>query len=252
MLAQIVGAGVMAPLNLFIHYICSPIELFKATDRRMTRMRYTPLIGPVILAVYLLPFYGMYFHPDLDLRQTFLFLWQLYPVGIAVALFALARLRADTNEFDKVHVPLRDLPYVRTTVGAASLIAAGGWVANWATSPFSLPEAWLPSALPASTADLTAFTGQFLRWDGCSFFGSHIVWLLLLFGDMRAAGMIAVGPWRMALYAAAGTIALGPGATVGLLWLWREEILATRRHKDAVTEQSVARLHAPGIMNGKA
>ena len=53
-------------------------------------------------------------------------------------------------------------------------------------------------------------------------------------------------------------VLVGPGATAGLAWLWREEILINKRHWGALTEETVrirdARLHVGGRggVNGKA
>ena len=39
------------------------------------------------------------------------------------------------------------------------------------------------------------------------------------------------------LLAVIAVVGLGPGAAVGLGWLWREELLTKRRHQAAVTEK---------------
>ena len=68
--------------------------------------------------------------------------------------------------------------------------------------------------------------------------GACFLWLLYLFGDMKKAGMVE-DSWLSILMKGAATLLLaGPGVTVGLGWLWRERILATRWHKDAVVSRA--------------
>jgi hypothetical protein len=69
------------------------------------------------------------------------------------------------------------------------------------------------------------------------------VWLAFLFWDMQKAGMLKEGWLRTVLMGCVLVPLVGPGATLGIGWLFREQILATRRHKDALTPESVARLH---------
>ncbi|KAK3307212.1 uncharacterized protein B0T15DRAFT_167512 [Chaetomium strumarium] len=58
------------------------------------------------------------------------------------------------------------------------------------------------------------------------------VWLL---GAPRVAGLSVLGSVGSDRAGLVSVLAVGPGATLGLGWLWREHILASRRHKDALT-----------------
>lgn len=155
---------------------------------------------------------------------------------------------------DKVHRPLRDLGVMRGYVGGVSLWAAGVWwwtlgacfssdgggggLAAW--REVFVPGGLLSGSMPGG---LVEFAGVFLRWDEVFAMGSHLVWLGYLFWDLRAAGMLREGWLRVMGMGVVSVFVVGPGATVGLGWLWREQILATRRHKDALTPESVGRLH---------
>ena len=88
----------------------------------------------------------------------------------------------------------------------------------------------------------------------------------LRFRDLKAVDMTRAGWPAIVLGALAATVAVGPGATVGLGWLWREQLLATRKMKGAVTAESFdpskamraaggtvkANGHANGRANGHA
>jgi hypothetical protein len=88
---------------------------------------------------------------------------------------------------------------------------------------------------------------ELLRWDEIFAFGSHLVWLGYLFWDLAVAGMLREGWLRVVGLGVVSLLAFGPGATIGMGWLWREQILATRRHKYALTPESVGRLHGEAI-----
>jgi hypothetical protein len=61
----------------------------------------------------------------------------------------------------------------------------------------------------------------------------------LLFNDLKAAEMVSETWSRLVAYAAVGTFLAGPGAVVGGAWLWREEILASKRAAGAVVENRI-------------
>lgn len=183
--------------------------------------------------------------PTLETRQDLLYLWQLYPVWLALAVWGIGRLFVkDTVASDKLYATQRDLPVMRVYLGAASALAAGVWVWTvWLSGSGGLTGVFVPEGLPRSMPSFEAFAGQFLRWDEVFGFGSHLLWLGYLFWDLAAAGMLREGWFTAIGLGLISVLLVGPGATLGLGWLWREHILATRRHKDALTPESVGRLH---------
>jgi hypothetical protein len=242
MLGQLIGIGLAAPLYAFIHYTLSPIENFSALDQRLTHTRTTFAALPAVLLTYLFPFYLMLVWPDLAARQALLYVWQLYPVWLALAVWGIGRVCfADEMETDKVSRTQRDLPVMRWYVGGLVVLAAGVWW--WSAWEFGLREVFVPVGLPRSMGDFGEFAAQLLRWDQVFGMGSLLVWLGYLFWDLRAAGMLREGWFRVAGLGLVSLLVGGPGATIGMGWLFREHILATRRHKYALTPESVGRLH---------
>ncbi|KAH7175113.1 uncharacterized protein B0J16DRAFT_349566, partial [Fusarium flagelliforme] len=67
-------------------------------------------------------------------------------------------------------------------------------------------------------------------------FTATFIWLAYLFWDIKHAGMLQTNWLKIYTYAACTIVMLGPGATAGLGWLWREDVITNKRHKAAVTE----------------
>ncbi|KAK0614945.1 hypothetical protein B0T17DRAFT_372787 [Bombardia bombarda] len=240
---QIVGLGVLAPFYFFLHYILSPIGNFQVTGQRLTRMHYTAAVLPAVVIGYYVPFYSLYFWPELGTRQGWLFLWQLYPITTSISFLAISRLFADTAARDSLHAPKRDLPLIRAYVGTAVTLAAGAWVWAWFWSltegGASMAAIFIPTASPQSTsvASLTRFNELFLQYDHIFVIGTALVWQAYLFGDLKAAGAVQVSWPSLFLRGAASLLVLGPGATLGLGWLWREHVVASRAVNSAAAKK---------------
>jgi len=243
--SQFLGVGVISPLYYLLHYILSPIEAFKASDMRLTRIAYTKSILPTLILVYYLPLYFSFFTPSLADRISWNFLWQLFPVWTSlIASQFLFRLSKDTTKTDRIDAVTRDLPVIRTTIGLLVFQSAVVWLYTLYKASFSyqtvLDIVLPPMHSPQDAPDLITFAGEFLRFDSAFLFGNTFLWLGYLFWDIKHAGMLSVGWARIVGYAVAGVVLLGPGAAAGLGFLWREELLATRRHWGAVTEEKAS------------
>ncbi|KAK0618981.1 hypothetical protein B0T14DRAFT_518347 [Immersiella caudata] len=239
--SQFIGVGVISPLYYLLHYTLSPIEKFKAADMRLTRIAYTKSILPAVILTYQMPLYLSFFTPRFEDRVAWNFFWQLYPLWLSpVASHLFFRLFDDTTKHDRIHNVTRDLKTIRTTIGLLSAQSALFWVYTIVKSNFSFStlaaEILPPLHSPQTAPDLVTFAGEFLRFDQAFLFGSTLLWLGYLFWDTKHAGMLSMGWGKILGYAVVSLVALGPAATVGLGFLWREEILATRRHWAAMTE----------------
>ncbi|KAL2132247.1 hypothetical protein VTI74DRAFT_4042 [Chaetomium olivicolor] len=245
---QVLGLGLVSPFYCLLHYVLSPIEKFRSLDLRLTNTRYSYASLPAVLLTFLLPFYlSVHWPGALATRQQFLYMWQLYPVWMSIALWAGSKMRRDTMTEDKLCRTEADIRVMRWYVGGASVLGAVVW---WWAAWFGeggVKAVFVPGGLPRRFGTLTEFTGDFLRWDEVFSFAAHLLWLGYLFWDLRVAGMLREGWLSVVMMGLVSLVVVGPGATVGLGWLWREHILATRRHKDALTPESVGRLHGKAV-----
>jgi hypothetical protein len=240
------GIGVVGPVYFALHYISARIANFKALDHRLTNLAYTRTVLPVLVVAFYIPHYLCYFSADLATRHSAAWIWQLSPAWISGLQILLSKtVSPDTIETDKVDAPTRDLPTIRYTVGACVVLASTVWLSVLARSPFSLATIFLPP-LGAQTTGWISTARVILQVDHVVCWTSALLWLSYLFADMKYAGMVTQSWATIFAGVALSSLALGPGATFGLGWLWREDILVTKKHKGAVVR---GRITSPGVAN---
>lgn len=233
-LAQLFGFGVVGPVYFGLHYVASQIANFKASDHRLTDLAYTRTILPVLVVAFYVPLYLGYYAPSFNTRYAGLFIWQLFPVWISLSQLLLAKtVMPSTMQYDRLHAPKQDILTIRYTVGFTIALASLVWIYTVTRSPFSLLQILEPEWTNSQTS-WTDCVRNVLQYDYAFVWTSCFLWLGYLYMDLKHAGMVKESWMRIVTTTVLTTVVLGPGATAGLAWLWREEILATRRHKDAV------------------
>ena len=272
--------GVVAPLYCFLHYVSGSSVTAKNRINTTPSSHlsegpaatailgvgysdsYHPLaVLPAVLLGYYLPAQGMLFSPDLPERQTWLFIWQLYPVWVSLSFqvlslaLALPRrhgLGANVMTTGKTSIR-RDLRVVRLVVGVASILGATRWLWTAATATTGgyvggLAGVFVPAGIPGRMVGFDAFCREFLRWDEVFAFGAHLVWLgYYLLWDTRIKRengwwgidwAVNAGWWAVVVLGTAmAVLAVGPGATVGLGWLWREAVLVAGYERRLAMEE---------------
>ncbi|KAK0732898.1 hypothetical protein B0T26DRAFT_682250 [Lasiosphaeria miniovina] len=215
---QLLGMGVVCPFYYFLHYVFSPaaVRIPSTANQRQVLAAFS-----AVVVAFSFPASAMFFWPRPDTRQAWLFLWQLYPLYMAVT-YAVASLVLPES-------PIRLSSTAATRLCIACLSGLGATVWLWTThgSLTGIAPIFIPTAIPRFTLpDFTAFCRQFLSWDEVFVFGSSLLWLAYLINDLDRLGPYG---WPLVLL---GTIicttTLGPGTTVGLGWLLREELLARK------------------------
>ena len=231
---QFFGIGTLMALYCFVHYVQSPVENFRARDLRLTDMGYTATVLPVLILTHYIPNFGAYLSfLDVETRHKWEWIWQPFPIFTSILQIVLKRtIMPDTVKQDRLVNVDGDLPTIHFTILSLCALSAGTWLYTLARAPFSMLTLFVPDVAAAQTGD--DYIRLFLQFDEIFSMGACFVWLLYLFGDMKKAGMVQ-DSWLSIILRGAATLALaGPGVTVGLGWLWRERILATKWHKDAV------------------
>jgi len=235
-LAQLMTIGRAGTLWFFYFYINSQVQNFTAPDMRLTSMRFTSSVLPSVILGHYIPLGVAYLASEPSTRHAGVWIWQLFPVWVCVFqyLFAWTGLTPDTIQKDRLDNIRRDYRTIQITIVALVAVSAATWVYLLTAVPFSMIELFIPEAWPRKDMDLTYFARIFLQWDEVFMVITTFTWLTYSFWDLKAAGMMKTS-WLVLVLSAAGTLmAAGPGATIGLAWLWREQALAFEKHKGAV------------------
>ncbi|KAI3242676.1 hypothetical protein DTO012A9_632 [Penicillium roqueforti] len=230
------GIAIFVPIYYFAYYILTPISTFDASDRRLTNLSYTKTILPVLLATHYATFMDAYLSPVRSHRQAAGFLWELFPVWLSLAQAGLARkfLQPSTLKQDRLNNVTRDLPTIRTTILGLCAVSTAVWQYTVWCSEHSLGNIFIPIRSSVQGQTFEQLFAEFLKWDQVFFAIPNLFWIILLFADLRAAGLIHAGWLKISFSALGLIIAGGNGTMLGLMWLYREEVLAKRQDRSAV------------------
>lgn len=254
----------MCPQFCFLALMHQPASSFDQDPSRGSPIYPAPL-GPALLLGYYLPACGMLFWPHLAERQAWLFLWQLYPVHVSVARHLLSLVGAGkrkrggkgkeksvTRTRSVADQLGRDLLFTRVCMGFAVLLAVIAWQWTLWTTGFAIADVFLPrpAAAAATLPDLTRFCAQFLRWDEALVLGPMLLWLAYVYADAKRERLINVSWPSMLGLGTLLTALVGPGATLAIGWMYREEALAARREKAALRLEVVAKVESLLKANG--
>jgi hypothetical protein len=249
------GISSIIPMHFFLHYIQSPLSKFAAFDQRLINVAAARTALPAFILACVLPMLWMYFAPPEELSRRWNInnadIWPLFPMWVSITHYILNTFCVkDTTKEDRIHNTSADLPYIRFAVRALAVVSAIIFnCVRWQQSSASLLQVLLTNAdwtsMSISTTSLTAFETLDLL-SGMNFLSlckqttqlplillAAFFWLGLLFKDLKEAEMMKTGWVRLIAFAVLGTLICGPGATAAIGWLWREEVLASRRAKGA-------------------
>lgn len=238
----------------------NPFHLLPASSRKPpTPPDHSPstTLLPALVLAYYLPAALMLFHPVASDRQAWLFVWQLFPVYLAVASFVLSRIplrlpgkRAERTAMQKLDAEVRG---ARVCVGVLVALAVGAWWWTWVGSGASVKGMvglFVPKGMPAGELpSLEGFAAEFLRWDEMFVFAGVLGWLGYLFADLGVVRGV-VGWVGVVGGGLASVVVLGPGATAGLWWLWRGEVMFKRREKEVLLREVEAKVEELLRANG--
>lgn len=238
----------------------NPFHLLPTSSRKSpTPLEPTPstTLLPALVLAYYLPAALMLFHPVASDRQAWLFVWQLFPVYLAVASFVLSWIplrlpgkRAERTAMQKLDAEVRG---ARVCIGALVALAVGVWWWTWVGSGASvrgMVGLFVPRGLPSGELpSLEGFAAEFLRWDEMFVFAGVLGWLGYFFADLVVVRGV-LGWMEVLGCGLASVVVLGPGATAGLGWLWREEVMFKRREKEVLLREVEAKVEELLRANG--
>ncbi|KAF2144829.1 uncharacterized protein K452DRAFT_306590 [Aplosporella prunicola CBS 121167] len=225
-MASLCKVGAVMPIYFFIHYVFTPIEAFSMLDKRLTDMRYTASVLPVMILIYYIPSLLARYAPDPTLRHIGEWIYNSFPLWIGLGQFLLAHtpLVPNTVQHDRINNVTRDVPTIRWTISLMAAVSGLVWLGTVLRTSFSLGHTIIP------------YLGEVeaLKYNYICFTASSLIWIVLLFWDLKAAGMVRQSWLTVVGLLCCAAAVFGPGAAAAAGWLWREEVIATKRHKDAL------------------
>jgi uncharacterized membrane protein len=220
-----------ANIWFYLSYVQSPVETYAAADRRLLRMNSVRALLPSFLITYLCLFSGLLFSRTGTAYQG----WFSAPMAFPMFLFAVHWILKqyvceDTTNSDARHNVKSDLPFIRRAIHLVSIASLLAFRYSWAAQSGQ-------GVLPLSRLiDFSAWVRLLASLENLPLYAGACLWLVFLYGDLKDARMVDKSWLLLLTFLATGAIVIGPGATLVLAWMYREDILATKHHWAAVTK----------------
>ncbi|KAF3480348.1 uncharacterized protein GIQ15_05695 [Arthroderma uncinatum] len=232
--SQFVGAGAMLSLYFFIYSTSVPIARFKARDMRLTDLSYTRSILPVMILAYYVPYLLAFTGPTTKSREVARWVFRMFPLVVSLGQWLIKQaILPSTIEQDRHSDFNRDIGTIRVTVGVAAVWSTISWLNSVLRTTCLLKDAFSsPGKGLAPLFGNNAESG--LPYDYLFTIGSSLLWVSYLYWDLKKARMVEHSWLTLLSFPVIGGLCVGPGATTAIAWLYRENILATKRHKGAL------------------
>lgn len=216
---QLVPAEMLLSLYFFTYVALVPISRFKAGDLRLTDLSYTRSVLPATLLCYYLPYILSMSGPSREFRQASIWAFRLSPLLTSLAQRIASKfIFTSTIQQDRLTNVQRDMGTIRLGIGGLAFLSASSWLRLFRYTP-------------------SLMSGNLALSSHAWFAGVSILWIIYLYNDLKRAGMVRHGWLAIVSALAVSTCSVGPGATVAMAWLYREHVLATKRHKGAIVKE---------------
>jgi len=199
--------------------------------------------------VYYLPLFQSYLLPDRLQGHAWMQIWRFFPIWLSLAQWLISKFWEDTIDADKVSAPKRDVSTIRYTIAVPAAMSTLAWLWTVLKTPTSLYALFIPQHLVYTVTDAHSFTADIAQWNLLLFVASTYLWLFYFAWDAKHAGMLGKSWSELVATMTLITVILGPGGAVGLAYLYREYIITEKRHRAALTVESVRRRAA--VLDGK-
>ncbi|KAK2882375.1 hypothetical protein FQN49_000430 [Arthroderma sp. PD_2] len=217
------------------------IAAHRRKDMRPTDLSYTRSILPLMFLAYYMPYHLTTWNIAFGTNLGALWIFQMFPLWVSLGqLLAKLAILPSTIEDGRHYGAKRDMGTIRLTVAMAAVWSTISWFACIILALFfadpivfsfrgcleSLSENRGQGSWPY---DQSGLPYNYLFTVGYSF-----LWIFYLYWDLKKAGMIAHNWLTLLSVFFLGGLCIGPGAAIALAWLYRENILATQRHNEAL------------------
>lgn len=161
--------------------------------------------------------------------QNFESLWQISPMLVPIICNVVARIfekgsskADDQKKADKVFPDLAPLKTLYLVVGALGFLHHVYCLSKISSSPdISFASVFWPDFSPTAKTFGEGLRAIFLA-DFYGFFIATFGWLCMAVYDLKRMGRTRVELGQASALILAGQFTIGPGATMALVWYWRE------------------------------
>lgn len=236
MLGQLFCIGNIAPIWFYLLHVFSPTEKLSAVNARLIDGAGAAIVLPTVILAYLVPHFPSYFHPSLEARHWWNWVWQLFPVWGSLTALVLRTTLASTAVLDNRAdvVSNRNRGLLRTTVGVLAATSTAIYWYSLYTSENSIAEMFLPRHFLSKPQDPAVVLQNLIQFDQICCESAVLLWLAYQIGDLKTAGVFKAS-WAQILRAAITIGFLGGPGTLALVgWLVREEVLQSLQHEKAL------------------
>lgn len=192
-----------------------------ARDRRLWLDQALYLL-PLFLAFHTYEVVRTFTAPEPETRQYWVWAWQMSPLWIGVANTLLCSLTASVTA-SRSSVLTSPLPLLTGMCAVSSSV----WAYTYYSSPYPLSDVFIPDF--AVYSDFARHTRKALQCDEVFSFGSSFLWLIYMFFDLHAAGLVGVGSLAVSALLPLVAAVTGPGTAFVIGWYWREQVLSSHK-----------------------
>ncbi|EXJ70237.1 uncharacterized protein A1O5_06305 [Cladophialophora psammophila CBS 110553] len=246
---QTVGGAIIVPIY-YLAYLYDTSSSNYWTKSRHVSLPYAKALLPSLVIGYLIPTALMflpYSAPDLWTTQAMVALWQPCPGYVDALLWLLSKVyshagssqghaaaAAQQAKHEKASSTQEadDVRYLNTVYTVSFAVAALSHVAVVLTCLFSsdsqhsFEHMFLPPSAGEVQLSLVQGIHGIFQADFWIIFAASAVWAYLAIWDLKRVGLkkdINLGTALVGLVL--GCVALGPAATITLVWWWREGVM---------------------------
>jgi hypothetical protein len=225
---QFFGIGTLMALYCFVQYVQSSTSNLRSKDLRTTDLGYTASVLPVLILCHLIPNYASlsrFIEPQT--RHMWKWVWQPVPLYISLAQILAKYTIMPIVSKGQSSNPNGDLRTITYTIYSLCTLSSATWLYVLFSAPYSWSTLFIPNLAPGQTGD--AYIRMFLQFDEICSEGAMLVWLLYHYSDLKSVGLMKDSWVAILLKGAVCLVLLGPGTTVGLGWLYREQLWANQK-----------------------
>ncbi|ROV87398.1 hypothetical protein VSDG_09693 [Cytospora chrysosperma] len=221
-MAQLLGIGTVAPIYYFLHLTFAPsaVDMKRSARDRRLRPEQALYLLPLFLTLHTFELMRAFTAPEPETRQYWIWAWQMSPLWIGIANTVLSSLTASVTGLKN-----SVLTSPRSLLAVMCAVSSSVWVYTLVSSPYPLSDVFIPDS--AVYSDFLGHTRKALRCDEVYSFGSSFLWLIYMFFDLYAAGMVGSRSLLVSALLPLLVVATGPGTALVIGWCWREHVLSS-------------------------